>query len=174
MELDLVQVLYSTLKAYSVAIQYTPNDQNMHAAITETKSLYDAGFVMLTLVFRIQNLVRFGSAENPPPQHTRRRSLRKTRWRHGNLVQRAITRTCCGVWPPASSRSASWSRDSVSLGAGRTYGDVTARHTGVTNRAAEAARTTRSASAGAMLLPPIAMVTHASQSKGRLNLTRLI
>jgi hypothetical protein len=64
----------------------------MHAAITETESLYDAGFVMLTLVFRIQNLVRFGSAENPPPQHTRRRSLRKTRWRHGNLVQRAITR----------------------------------------------------------------------------------
>ena len=53
--------------------------------------------------------------------------------------------TCCGVWPPAS---ASAGRESIALGLGRTYGEVTARQVG---GSAEAARRTRRASAAAML-----------------------
>lgn len=68
-------------------------------------------------------------------------------------MSRRAVRTCCGVWPPVS---ASRSNESVALGLGRTYGDVTARHAAGSDDSAEAARMRR-ANAAMLLFFPIVL-----------------
>ena len=73
--------------------------------------------------------------------------------------------TCCGVLPSAS---ASAGRESIALGLGRTYGEVTARQAG---GSAEAATRTRRASATAMLFFfPIVVAIERKEARGQSGL----